>query len=336
MPKANYLVIYLFFIPLIFADPDKFQSEESPKNTKTGPLFNAIQPIPPVDPRNESPLEKKHREDSNKINATLSTASVLVANSPSIFKNIASIGSKKKGRYDRMSISGKDYIVFNFDHTVGNYYDFAKAKLLDDTKLVSLADSIGVVDYRDKFYSTGIGVGFMKNLSRSWDGGFGLGISFLSYDDFKVPYVLNNQNLTFLDERSGINLNFSGALQYNLSLYDKDNYRGSFYTSLSGGFSYTKINVEQSISNQFGNKAHTFDISDFNFNGSISLGVELWFNSVCFVPNVSFNDELNVSYGIDLHKTLGFYDTIYLRYSTGDNDLGDWHSFDLGAVITSL
>lgn len=336
MPKAYYLVIYLLIIPLIFGDSDKFQSEESPKNTKTGPLFNAVQPIPSVDRRNESPWEKKHREDSNKINATLSTASVLVANSPSIFENLASIGSKKKGRYDTMSISGKDYIVFNFDHLVGNYYEYAKSQMLDNTGLVSQADSVGVVDYRDKAYSNGISVGFMKNLSHSWDGGFGLGISFLSYDDFKVPYVLNNQSYTFLDERSGINLNFGGVLQYNLSLYEKDNYRGSFFTSFSGGFSYNKINVEQLISNKFGFKTRTFDISDFNFNGSISIGSELWFDKFCIVPNVSFNDELNISYGIDLHTILGFYDTIYLSYSTGDNDLGDWHSFKLGAVITSL
>lgn len=305
MPAIYYLIIYLSLSSLVFADL----------------------------PRN---LVKKSREDFNKLNGAISTASVIAANSPSIFENLLEVGTKGKGRYDRMSISGKDYVVFNFDHQVGDYSEFAKTKMLENAGL-SQVDAVGVIGHRDKFYANGFDVKFMKNLSHSWDGGFGLGVNYVRYDDLKIPFVLDAVKGTYVDKRSGIGLSFGGSLQYNLSLYEKDNYRGSFFTSLSGGLSYIKINIEESLSTDLGGaKAPALNKSDVSFYAGISFGSELWFHSFCFVPKVSLDDEFETSYGVTLHKILGFYDTIFLGYSTGDDDFGDWHSLKLGTLITIM
>ena len=266
--------------------------------------------------------------------------SVFFANSTSIWETLRSIGSEKKGRYDRKSISGKDYIDLSYNHSVSEYNDYAKSKMFLHPSFVAFADTIGDVQFPKKYYTNGIDLSIMNNLTPSWDAGFGIGIDFITFDDAQVPFTKDGSSFLLVTEKSGIGLSLGTSLQYNKQFYGEDKFRGNFFTRVGAAILYARRNSEETLYNLSSavSVPRSVDESenDFDFGLGLSIGSEFWFDSVCIVPEVGINQDLDPNFGISIHKTLGFYDTFYIDYSFGDHDLGDWQSFRIGFNITNL
>mgnify|MGYP001581883610 FL=1 len=341
MRYFTYLLSGVLILNTFALGEDKdFLKKDTNTGTKTGPLFNVLPNTLPPTPT-ETHREAKQRKDSeNKANAALSMTSVLIANSTNIWETLSSIGSEKKGRYDRMSISGKDYIDLSYNHSVSEYNNYAKSKMFIHPRFVSFVDTIGDVEFPNKYYTNGIDLWMMNNLTPYWDAGFGIGIDFISFDDTKVPFTKDASSALLVSETSGIGLSLGTSLQYNKQFYGEDKFRGNFFTRVKAAIFYTRRNIEETVYNLSSAVSVPFSVdeggNDFDFGLGLSIGSEFWFDSVCIVPEVGINKDFDPNFGISIHKTLGFYDTFYIDYSFGDHDLGDWQSFRIGFNITNL
>ena len=339
MRYFTYLFSGVLILNTFALGEEDFIKKDTNTDAKAGPLFNVLPNTPPPTPT-ETQWEAKQRKDNNKANAALSMTSVFFANSTSIWETLRSIGSEKKGRYDRKSISGKDYIDLSYNHSVSEYNDYAKSKMFLHPSFVAFADTIGDVQFPKKYYTNGIDLSIMNNLTPSWDAGFGIGLDFISFDDAQVPFTKDGSSVLLVTEKSGIGLSLGTSLQYNKQFYGEDKFRGNFFTRVKAAILYARRNIDETVYNLSSAASVPFSVdeseNDFDFGLGLSIGSEFWFDSVCIVPEVGINQDLDPNFGISIHKTLGFYDTFYIDYSFGDHDLGDWQSFRIGFNITNL
>ena len=80
---------------------------------------------------------------------------------------------------------------------------------------------------------------------------------------------------------------------------------------------------------------YDFKDTEFRFNPSISFGFEVWLFSVCVSPSISFeknvsmNDHLWIK-SVGIYKVIGFYDSVFFRYSWLENDTYSLNEFELG------
>jgi len=86
---------------------------------------------------------------------------------------------------------------------------------------------------------------------------------------------------------------------------------------------------------------YDFKDTEFRFNPSISFGFELWLFSLCVSPSISF--EKNVSMddhlwikSVGIYKVIGFYDSVFFRYSWLENDKYSLNEFELGVSISDF
>ena len=336
MRFITYHIALLFFVSHNFVVStfgkeleEELQKSNSVKDTDKGLLYLLNDREMGVAPTQPEPIL------DNESTGIISMFSVLFANRNDLWDSFQSFREEKRGRYDIMSISGKDYVDFSYSYGVQKY-DNGRGFIAPAFE--SSVDSIENFSNPQSSLRHGFSLDIVNNLSPSFDWGVFLGIGYeYPKDDAKIDFIKDGINGTLIAKESWYSIGFGLGLDYNKLIFDKKQIKFLLSLGAGIGFKYTRLQINETIYNPAGKFSSTdIDHNDFSLLLGFDTGFQFWINSVCLNPSVYINKNADIGYAFELHKVIGFYDSISFRYSFGNNDYGDWQNFSLGVLITML